>query len=317
VQTAEADNNPLEYIKSFSDDDNEYQYTDKAGYDASIATNFGVVQDGIGAETNMCGEYMYEHHIAVWATGIYARAGDGEVVSGPNIKDQASSIETSADFCSDSDDDGPLVYQGNRFFDLSGYSTGGCPHNEATEASRWFETDHYDDENYESYDDVEKWSNQWENESKSSKDDFDAWAAGLGVFGGVVGVLTAGAGPVGVAALSLSAVSIFDALSQFSQANGANISDDNKHIYFRHSAPDAGVIGHIVEFTVRVPAEQQCYVYVDMSIDVNSESRCYEHPLSENVDEDACFTIDVPSNPEGGSPADADPIHAYKCSRQG
>ena len=318
VQTAEANDNPLEYIKSFSDDDNEYHYTDKQGFDASIATNFGVVQDSIGAETNVCGEYMYEHHIAVWATGIYARVKEDEdkLISGPNINSQGSTIETSADFCSDSDDDGPLVYQGNRFFSLRG-GWDRCPYGEETEAKQWFETDHYDDENYENYDDVEKWSNRWESDSESSKDDFDAWAAGLGGFGGVAGVLTAGTGPLGVAAFSLSAVSILDGLSELSQADGANIDDDNKRIYFNDSAIDSGVIGHITEFKVRVPAEQKCYVSVDMDIDVNSESGCYEHPLSENVDEDTCFTIDVPSNPEGGSPADADPIRAYKCSSDG
>lgn len=316
VQTAEASSNPLEYISSFSDDDNVYEYTDNWGWDASVATNFGIVQDNIAAGTNECGGYYYDHHIAVWATGIFTRTNGDELKSGGNFVDQSTHISTTANFCSD--EEGPLLYEGayggNRFFDLTGVNTDQCPHNDVTQASQWFATDHYDDENYEDYDDVEYWADRWESETNSDKDHFNAWQAGVGVLGGITGALTAGTGPLGLAALGVSAVSFLDGLSELGHGNRASISNDNKEIQFWHNTSEAGVIGHVVEFTARVPAGRKYYISVDMGVDVAHTSKCFDHPLSENVEENACFQIVVPSNPEGGSPADADPVYAYSSS---
>jgi hypothetical protein len=127
-------------------------------------------------------------------------------------------------------------------------------------------------------------------------DDFNTEEAAKGMFGGIVGVLTASSTTLGLASLGLGAVSFFEALSEFGQGNGASISSDNQEIKFYHEPIDAGIVANMIEFTARVPKDESYDVTVDMRVGIPEKSECDEEPLRDNVKNNQCIEIHIPSN---------------------
>lgn len=302
VQTATASHDPIKYAKSFGDgNDNEYHYTDGSLWDCSIATSFGVLQTGFGHQQadDTCGHNdYYRHHITIWGAGFFTRTRDDYVNSGANLLNQYTKISTSADHC----DPGPLLYSGNdggnRFFSLRARNPDPCPHEDQTPAQRWFKKNHKEGEDYDNYEDVDKLTDEWDSEHPSDKDDFNTVKAANGIFGAVLGMYGVAATTVGLANAFIVPVSLFAALSELGQGNGASISNDNQEIEFWHNPSDAGILANMVEFTALVPEDESFEVTVDMSIGVPEESTCYGEPLRDNVVNNQCIDIHIPSNTE-------------------
>jgi hypothetical protein len=302
VQTATASHDPIKYAKSFGDgNDNEYHYTDGSLWDCSIATSFGVLQTGFGHQQadDTCGhDDYYRHHITVWGAGFFTRTSDNSTFrSGQNLFHQYTNISTSANHC----DPGPLLYSGNdggnRFFSLRARNADPCPHEDQTPASRWFQENHKEGKDYDDYEDVDRWTDEWESEHPSDKDDFNSVKAANGIFGAVLGMYGAGLTTIGIASAAVVPVSLFTALSELGQGNGASISDDNREIEFWHDT-GGGIVAHMIEFTALVPEGESFDVTVDMSIGIPEKSTCYEEPLRDNVANKQCINIHIPSNTE-------------------
>ena len=322
TRTAEASGNQVEYATNFGDK-YEYRHEDSdnssVNHDGSLGVQAGVVQTGIGKDKrNGC--WVWEHYVTVWAFAPFIRIfdddEDGVYQSGCAMDKQTTDISTYADTSCISN--APLDLMGSRFVSLHGQSNS-CPYagtDDTSVAASYYENDNtYEGKDYDGYSDVKDWSEEYEKESESDRDDFNEWPAAIGTFTGIVGLAGfAVGGPLGYASLATAPPSFFQLFSELAQGNGATLDGNNQEISFSNSRTDSGLMGNLVEFKIVADAEEKFKVGVESNFDVEGKSkRCYGAELKSNVDSRTCFNINVPWNSADTEVKDAQRIDATEC----
>ena len=321
VRTAEASSDEIEYAASFGDK-HEFRHENEddhwEDHDGSLAVQAGVVQTDIAKrESGNC--TVWKHYVTVWAIAPFIRIFDeddsDQYRSGAVMNKQTTDISTSAD--TDCIDDAPLQLEGSRFIDLYGEAAE-CPeahHDRFSPAANYYMNDDtYEHKDYDGYSDVKFWSEEYEKESTSDRDDFNEWPAALSAFTGIAALAGAAAtGPIGYLSLAAAPPSFFQLFSEYAQGNGATLGGNNQEINFSNPEDQCGLMGHLVEFKIVADAGEKFEVSVEPDFDIKDETPCYDTKLDRNIESYTCFNINVPYNSADTDVGDAQRINATRC----